>query len=354
MAHRSTPASTVRTVRVFGPDFTFPYDEWITHPAGLGTVPPDRRGERVAVVGAGVAGLVAAHELARLGLHPVVYEAARLGGRLRSERFQNGGPGDDPIVAELGGMRFPRSGTAFYHYVDRCELDVRPFPNPLTEAAPTTVVDLAGRSHFARELSDLPDLFTEVADAWDTALQAHASLGEIQAAMRARDAAAVKQIWDPLVREWDDRTFYDFIATSDSFAELTFAHREVFGQVGFGTGGWDSDFSNSMLEILRVVVSQFEDDQHFIVGGAERLPQRLWQLPITDAGGHPSGTTLSSLHPGGSPRPGVRAIAPDGTRLSVTDQWGTTESFAAVRGTTQSGRQTTAIGVAESLVSDVL
>ena len=36
----------------------------------------------------------------------------------------------------------------------------------------------------------------------------------------------------------------------------SFHHREVFGQVGFGTGGWDSDYPNSMLEILRVVRHQ--------------------------------------------------------------------------------------------------
>ena len=47
---------------------------------------------------------------------------------------------------------------------------------------------------------------------------------------------------------WDDRTFYDFVASSKSFSELSFRHREVFGQVGFGTGGWDSDYPNSMLE----------------------------------------------------------------------------------------------------------
>ena len=39
--------------------------------------------------------------------------------------------------------------------------------------------------------------------------------------------------------------------------------REVFGQVGFGTGGWDSDFPNSMLEILRV---------NTLEGGADNSP----------------------------------------------------------------------------------
>ena len=54
---------------------------------------------------------------------------------------------------------------------------------------------------------------------------------------------------------WDDRSFYDFVATAPAFAKRSFHHREIFGQVGFGTGGWDSDYPNSMLEILRVVIT---------------------------------------------------------------------------------------------------
>src|ERR1039458_2990650 len=50
-------------VTVFGPDFPFPFDDWISHPAGLGSIPAERHGEEVAVIGAGISGLVAAYEL---------------------------------------------------------------------------------------------------------------------------------------------------------------------------------------------------------------------------------------------------------------------------------------------------
>lgn len=335
-------------MRVFGPDFTFGFDDWIAHAAGLGSVPRDVHGTRVAIIGAGLAGLVTAHELTRLGLHPVVYEVGRMGGRLRSEPFQTG----SHAVAELGGMRFPRSGTSFFHYADACGLATRPFPNPLTPAAPTTVVDLAGESHFARTIDDLPPLIREVSAAWDEAVREHASMLEIQAAMRARDSAAVKEIWNPMVRNWDDRTFYDFVATSDAFSRLDYRHREVFGQVGFGTGGWDSDFPNSMLEILRVVMSDFEEDQYFIVGGAEQLPRRLWEFPIERPVHHPAGTTVADLHPGRATRPGAASIARDGEQIEVVDQWGARESFDAVVATCQSWLLTTNIDVEESLFSN--
>ena len=338
--------ATEPPITCFGPDFPFDYTGWLHHPAGLTRLPDASLGDEVAVVGAGIAGVVAAHELMKLGLKPVVFEAGRMGGRLRSQRF---GAADD-VVAELGGMRFPRSSTAFYHYVDLLGLETRPFPNPLTPAAPTTVIDLAGETIHAETLDDLPVLFREVAAAWAEALEEHASFSEMQAAMRAKDAVRVRAIWADLVDRWDERTFYDFVASADAFQRLTFRHREVFGQVGFGTGGWDSDFPNSMLEILRVVYTAMDEDQHLIVGGAEQVVRRLW-THTPDALAHwEPGTSLDSLH-GGAPRPGVAAIERNGVGFTVTDRNGVQRSFPVVLVTTQSWLLTTSIEVDEALFS---
>src|ERR1700684_502657 len=129
-------------VTIFGPDFPFGFDDWIAHPAGLGSIPAERHGEEVAIVGAGISGLGAACELMKLGIKPVVYEASQMGGRLRSQAFE----GAEGMIAELGGMRFPVSSTTFYHYVDMLGLAPEPFPNPLTEAAGSTVIDLEGET----------------------------------------------------------------------------------------------------------------------------------------------------------------------------------------------------------------
>src|SRR5262245_50589630 len=86
-----------RRIRMFGPDFPVAFDEHAAHPAGLGTMPAARHGTEVAVIGAGISGIVTAFELMRLGLRPVVYEADRIGGRLRSERVK----GVDGMVVEL-------------------------------------------------------------------------------------------------------------------------------------------------------------------------------------------------------------------------------------------------------------
>ncbi|HEU5388158.1 MAG TPA: NAD(P)/FAD-dependent oxidoreductase [Streptosporangiaceae bacterium] len=338
--------SSAGPVTIFGPDFPFPFDDWIAHPAGLGSIPADRHGEEVAVIGAGISGLVAAYELMKLGVRPVVYEASQMGGRLRSQPFE----GADGVVAELGGMRFPISSTAFYHYVNKLGLETRPFPNPLTEAAGSTVVDLEGDTYYASSLGDLPQLFREVADGWAQALE-EARFTDIQNAIRTRDVGTLKALWNDLVPRWDDRTFYDFVATSQAFSKLSFRHREVFGQVGFGTGGWDSDYPNSMLEIFRVVMTNCDSDQRLIVGGAEQVPRGIWRCPAPVCANWPPGTSLASLH-SGAPRPGVARIARgDDGRLAVTDAWGATRHYAAVLVTCQSWLLTTRIECEEPLFS---
>ncbi|MBO6863950.1 MAG: FAD-dependent oxidoreductase [Alphaproteobacteria bacterium] len=337
-------------VTIFGPDFPFEFDDWAKHPSGLGRLPTEKHGAKVAIIGAGLSGLVAGYELMRMGAHPILFESGQLGGRLRSQPFE----GADDIVAELGGMRFPVSGTGFYHYADMLGLESRPFPNPLTPASGSTVIDLEGETHYAESLADLPDLFREVAAAYDAALEEGANFTALKDAIKARDKARIKEIWDPLVRDWDERTFYDFVASSPAFQKLSFRHREVFGQVGFGTGGWDSDFPNSMLEILRVNVTDCDSHQRFFVGGVERLPQGLWRR-ASDSGIHwPAGTSLQSLN-AGAPRPGatrIRRLA-DG-KLAVTDRWGREEAFDAVVATCQSWLLTTAIETEERLFSQKL
>ncbi|NML54686.1 FAD-dependent oxidoreductase [Streptomyces sp. R302] len=112
------------------------------HPAAV-TVPlprpgpsPRRRpcaGGTVTVVGAGMAGLVAAYELERRGFRVEVLEGSlRLGGRVRTHRFgaQEGAP-----FVELGAMRIPTAHHRTMGYVAHLGLadQVRPFRTLLSE-----------------------------------------------------------------------------------------------------------------------------------------------------------------------------------------------------------------------------
>ncbi len=348
-ATRETRAAR-SAITTFGPDFPFPFDDWLQHPDGLGQLPASAFGTEVAIVGGGIAGVTAAYELMKLGLKPVLYEAGRLGGRLRSEPFE----GDSGIIAELGGMRFPSSSVCFYHYLDLVGLSTQPFPNPLDPATPSTLLDLEGDQVYVEAGQTLPPVLREISDAWRDALEENADFSAIQTAIRTRDVPALKALWNRLVPLWDERTFYDFVATSKAFQKYPFRHREIFGQVGFGTGGWDSDFPNSMLEILRVALTNLDEDQRLVVGGVEQLPRRLWAHAPERCVHWPAGTSLSTLHQG-SPRPAVTAIGRHGDdQFCVTDRWGAKRVYCAVLVTCQSWLLTTHIDCDESLLAQPL
>jgi monoamine oxidase len=318
-----------KPITMFGPDFPFAYDDYLAHPAGLGSIPEAAYGTEVAVIGGGLSGIVAAYELMKLGFKPVVYEADQIGGRMRSTGFA----GRPDILAEMGAMRFPPSSTSLFHYIRSVGLRTRPFPNPLADVTPSTVIDLKGESHYARTLDELPDVFQDVARAWHDTLEQRARLSEMQKAIRERDVLAIKEIWDDLVARYDNTTFYGFLCESPAFA--SFRHREIFGQVGFGTGGWDTDFPNSILEVLRVVFTGADDEHQRIVGGSQQLPLRLWEQAPDTLAHWPAGTSLASLH-GGAPRPAVTRLhrtAPH--NITVTDANGDIRTYPAAVFTAQ-------------------
>lgn len=328
------------------PDFPFSYDAWLAHPDGLGSVPGAALGTEVAVVGAGMAGVVVAYELMRLGLRPVVYEADQVGGRLRSVALGDG----LGAVADLGGMRFPTSSRAFARYADLAGVAKAPFPNPLSGASASTVVDVGGHVHYATTLGELPPLYTEVARAWADALE-EVGFSALQEAIARRDVVALKALWDPLVARYDEESFYGFLAASAAFSALPYGHREAFGQVGFGTGGWDTDFPHTILEILRVAATEADSCHQRILGGAQQVPVSLWHRALGEGEGAfwPVGTSLASLHRG-APLPGVAALARGGDgAVVVTDRWGTARSAAAVVVTCQCWLLSASIDTQEEL-----
>ncbi|MGX2998841.1 FAD-dependent oxidoreductase [Streptomyces sp. JNUCC 64] len=84
---------------------------------------PAVRPKRITVLGAGVAGLVAAHELERLGHRVQVLEARFTpGGRVRTHGFADRGRG--PLV-ELGAMRIPAAHHLTMRWIDRLGLSDR-------------------------------------------------------------------------------------------------------------------------------------------------------------------------------------------------------------------------------------
>ncbi|MEB0260964.1 MULTISPECIES: FAD-dependent oxidoreductase [unclassified Mucilaginibacter] len=79
-------------------------------------------GKKVIIIGAGIAGLSAGHELKKLGYNVTLLEAQddHIGGRLRTWR-------EGDLHAELGAMRIPKSHTLTRLYISEQGLKLRPF-----------------------------------------------------------------------------------------------------------------------------------------------------------------------------------------------------------------------------------
>lgn len=82
--------------------------------------PPMIGTKKITIIGAGIAGLVAAYELEQLGHQVEILEGSRrIGGRIHTHRFRSGPAG--PLV-ELGAMRIPAKHRRTMHYIARLGL----------------------------------------------------------------------------------------------------------------------------------------------------------------------------------------------------------------------------------------
>ena len=73
---------------------------------------------------------------------------------------------------------------------------------------------------------------------------------EMEAAMTegSIDLVKIKTLWNKIVDDngatWDDKSFLRALQELSGWDE---AQINLFGQIGFGTGGWNTDFPNSIL-----------------------------------------------------------------------------------------------------------
>ena len=213
---------------------------------------------RVIIVGAGMAGLVAAWELAQAGHDPIVLEArARVGGRVHTLRE----PFTDGLYAEAGAMRIPRTHDLTRAYCERFGLRLHPF----TMNNPQAYVFLGGRrwrlGEVQRDPMCLPFALAdgECGRTVD-ALWADAIHDFIDRVGREGDAA-----WAAIVSQWDHCSTREFLEERH-WSEGAI---EAFGLLSFQEALMNSSF----LELLREEVTQCYVDLAEIEGGMDRLPR---------------------------------------------------------------------------------
>ena len=243
------------------PPDTTPGDPALLETAEEGLERRHQAPRRVVVIGAGLAGLVAAFELKRQGHRVTVLEAQnRVGGRIYTLR-EPFAPG---LYAEAGGMRIPRAHDLTLRYCELFGLPMRPF----VMGNPRALVHLGGQRMTKAEADADPGRLPfqledrergrTADDLWESAI------GHLRA-MVAREGMVA---WDHIVREYDQYSLYEFLRAQGWSTGAI----EYFTVVNF----LEADMHNSLVEILREDLGGAYVDMQEIAGGMDRLPNAFY------------------------------------------------------------------------------
>ena len=217
----------------------------------------------VIVVGAGLAGLSAAHELERKGFRCTVLEAdpKHIGGRVRTYRF------DDGQYGELGAMRIPDVHKTVLRFVDEFNLRKRPFVN----SNPNGFFHIRGQRERRTNAAQIAELFQLTP--WESG----------QTPDEIWDAV-VKVIADTLTKTEREELLNSTRWKTKKLYELDqFSLHQVFERAGISpeaieyvgnVGGYgETLFGPGFIEYLREQVEEvWLKDFWEIEGGMDRLP----------------------------------------------------------------------------------
>lgn len=221
----------------------------------------DRPKKKVLIIGAGMAGLVAAYELLKQGHTPLILEAQnRVGGRVLTLRAQFA----EGLHAEAGAMRIPATHDLTLHYIKHFGLEIFPF----TMGNPQAYCYLMGKKVRAAEYRARPGILPfdlgvleagkTIGDYWaDT-------VSEFDAKVKAEGDAA----WDDIVANYDDYSVREFLSSRKWSEEAI----ELFGLME----NQEAEMNYSFVEVLREELGQYYTNLSQIQGGTDRLPYAFY------------------------------------------------------------------------------
>ena len=275
----------------------------------IATLPEDRLGKEVAVIGAGVAGLVAAYELLKMGAKPVIFEASNcIGGRAYSKHFTEADGKESPVFAELGSMRFPPSGKLFFYYlteVFKLSTQGASFPDP--GQVPTQlyyenqVIDW-----FEGENYPQSEDFKRIGKEWNGFVNKlvaplKKAWKELATAKRKDNTQEyeqkrkkLRQIWQGYIYRYQNVSFYE--ALRQGIPSWKDEDANKFGALGIGSGGFGGLFPINYLEFLRIVANGWEDNQQLLPFGISTFIEKFYTEPVESPLGSYSLEALNALH----------------------------------------------------------
>jgi tryptophan 2-monooxygenase len=293
-------------------DFRFDYYKLLNRARengnAIGQAPAHR--PRVAVVGAGVAGLTAARELFRCGYRVRVYEASdRIGGRHYTVPIQG-----QSTAMEMGAMRFPyfkdpgsRNCIFDYYLTAEAKAATSLFPNPGAAAGNTGIYmngGLGPRGDF-----DRPRLIE-----WSASTSAdNPPADETLRAVYDKVSAFIKLftdtvgplyvqpgwpgIWRQIAGCYERMSVSDlvFAAPVKKYADdgwlggfgMTQEESSVFYTIGAGDGSWGAFYQIGAMWFIRCVMFGFNSNLQTLIGITDREALPWYGAPVSDSAGKP-------------------------------------------------------------------
>jgi monoamine oxidase len=220
-----------------------------------GFPPNGSKPKKVIIVGAGMAGLVAAYELKRAGHDPLILEARhRVGGRVYTVRE----PFAEGLHGEAGAMRLPLGHKLTLAYVEKFNLETYPF----TMGNPQTYIHLQGRKVRAADFD--PQVYDfELAPGEkgkNPQVLVDKALKPLKQLLEKKGEAA----WDEIVAKYDEFSTREFLVQTG----LSEGAIELFGILSNN----EARMNYSFIEYFRSEVEHGFSHMVQIKGGTDRLP----------------------------------------------------------------------------------
>jgi len=218
--------------------------------------------KKVLVLGAGVAGMIAALELLKQGHRPIVLEArTRPGGRIYTMRA----PFAQGLHAEAGAMRIPITHELTTHYIHKFGLELYPFTSP----NPQAYYHLHGRKFrrgdlekdFGQIRGQFPGLSTigNVWELWDQTIRVYVDK------VKKEGEEAWREILESL--DWlSVRAFLELKGWTEDDIEL-------YGLLS----NEEAEMNFSIIQVLREEILHDYASLHQIKGGTDRLTDALFK-----------------------------------------------------------------------------